>query len=38
MDGDIECDPGKNDTDFSIKEQDTLRVEGRPKNLALKED
>ena len=31
MYGDVESNPGPNDIDFSIKEQDTSRDKGRPK-------
>ena len=36
MDGDFESNPGPNDIDFSIKEQDTPRLNGRPKNSGFK--
>ena len=36
MDGDVESNPGPNDIDFSIKEQDIPRVKGRPKKYGFK--
>ena len=34
--GDVESNPGPNDIDFSIKEQETQRVKGRPKKSGFK--